>query len=84
MLQAVVLSLPTIESSYVNHTTKGITGFDHPEYPALAVALEALNAAEGYLWVCYQVNRIIIALTQRFFLAFNPWIWFSLWRLNLY
>jgi len=48
--KAVVLSLPTIESSYVNHTTKGIQGFDNPEFPALLVALEALNAAEGYLW----------------------------------
>jgi hypothetical protein len=49
--KSVVLSLPTIESSYVNHTTKGIQGFDNPETPALSVALEALNAAEGYLWV---------------------------------
>lgn len=67
MLQAVVLSLPTIESSYVNHTTKGITGFDHPEYPALAVALEALNAAEGYLWVCFQRHNIVIVLAHIFF-----------------
>ncbi|KIM85318.1 hypothetical protein PILCRDRAFT_817322 [Piloderma croceum F 1598] len=48
--KAVVLSLPTIESSYVNHTTKGIQGFDNPESPALVVALETLNATEGYLW----------------------------------
>ena len=51
ILKAVVLSLPTIESSNVNHTTKGIQGFDNPESPALIVALEALTATEGYLWV---------------------------------
>ena len=45
------MSLPTIESSFVHHTTKGIQGFDHPEYPAIRVALEILNATEGYLWV---------------------------------
>jgi hypothetical protein len=46
------MSLPTIESSYVTHTTKSIQGFNHPEYPVLRVALEVLNATEGYLWVC--------------------------------
>ncbi|KAF8560437.1 hypothetical protein OG21DRAFT_1531918 [Imleria badia] len=48
--RAVVVSLPTIESSFVSHTTKGIQGFDHPEFPALRVALEALNATESFLW----------------------------------
>ena len=50
-LQAIVMSLPTIESSFVTHTSKGIRGFDHSEYPAIRVALEVLNATEGYLWV---------------------------------
>lgn len=45
------MSLPTIESSYATHTTKGISGFDNPEYPAIRVALEVLNATESYLWV---------------------------------
>jgi len=45
------MSLPTIESSFVTHTTKGIMGFDHPEYPAVRVALEVLNATENYFWV---------------------------------
>lgn len=45
------MSLPTIESSYVTHTTKGIEGFNHPDYPVLRVALEVLNATESYLWV---------------------------------
>ncbi|KAJ4486251.1 Metalloenzyme, LuxS/M16 peptidase-like protein [Lentinula aciculospora] len=48
--KAVVMSLPTIESSYVTHTSKGIKGFDHPKYPAFRVALEVLNATESYLW----------------------------------
>ncbi|EPQ60716.1 hypothetical protein GLOTRDRAFT_30984 [Gloeophyllum trabeum ATCC 11539] len=48
--KAVVVSLPTIESSFVTHTTKGIQGFAHPEYPALRVASEVLNATESYLW----------------------------------
>lgn len=47
---AVVLSLPTIESSFVTHSTKGIQGFDNPEYPSVRVALEVLNATESYLW----------------------------------
>ena len=45
------MSLPTTESSFVIHTTKSIQGFEHPEWPAVRVALEVLNAAEGYLWV---------------------------------
>ncbi|KAI6047558.1 Metalloenzyme, LuxS/M16 peptidase-like protein [Pisolithus marmoratus] len=48
--KATVVSLPTIESSFVSHTTRGIQGFDHPEFPALRVALEVLNATESYLW----------------------------------
>ncbi|KAF9460806.1 Metalloenzyme, LuxS/M16 peptidase-like protein [Collybia nuda] len=48
--KAIVMSLPTIESSYATHTTKGIQGFDHPDYPIIRVALEVLNATESYLW----------------------------------
>ncbi|KIO08194.1 hypothetical protein M404DRAFT_134459 [Pisolithus tinctorius Marx 270] len=48
--KATVVSLPTIESSFVSHTARGIQGFDHPEFPALRVALEVLNATESYLW----------------------------------
>ncbi|KAJ7038105.1 Metalloenzyme, LuxS/M16 peptidase-like protein [Mycena alexandri] len=42
--KAIVMSLPTIESSYVTHSAKAIKGFNHPEYPAFRVALES------YLW----------------------------------
>ncbi|KAH8102439.1 Metalloenzyme, LuxS/M16 peptidase-like protein [Cristinia sonorae] len=48
--KAVVVALPTIESSFVNHWSKGIQGFSHPDYPALRVAAEILNATESYLW----------------------------------
>ncbi|THH28068.1 hypothetical protein EUX98_g6115 [Antrodiella citrinella] len=48
--QAVVVTLPTIESAFVNHWSKGIKGFSHPDYPALRVASEILNATESYLW----------------------------------
>ena len=47
-----MVSLPTIESSFVTHYGKGIRGYSHPEYPALRVASEILNATESYLWVC--------------------------------
>jgi len=47
---AIVVTLPTIESSFVNHIGKGIQGFDHPDYPALRVAAEVLSATESYLW----------------------------------
>ena len=50
-MQAVVVSLPTIESSYSSHITKGIQGFTHAERPALVVAAEILNATESFLWV---------------------------------
>ncbi|KAH6917298.1 cytoplasmic protein [Coprinopsis sp. MPI-PUGE-AT-0042] len=48
--KAVVMSLPTIESSFVTHSAKGIQGFDHADYPALRLAAEVLNATESYLW----------------------------------
>jgi Zn-dependent M16 (insulinase) family peptidase len=46
-----VITLPTIESSFVNHVGKGIQGFGHPDYPALRVAAEVLSATESFLWV---------------------------------
>ncbi|KAG8964011.1 hypothetical protein FRC03_002295 [Tulasnella sp. 419] len=48
--KAVVLTLPTIESSFGVHTAKGIVGWDHPEYPALRVACEVLDGIESFLW----------------------------------
>ncbi|KAH9858191.1 Metalloenzyme, LuxS/M16 peptidase-like protein [Lenzites betulinus] len=48
--KAVVVSLPTIESAFAMHTAKGVQGWGHPEYPAMRVAVEVLNATESYLW----------------------------------
>jgi hypothetical protein len=45
------MELPTIESSYVMHSTTAISGFYRPEYPAIRVTMEVLNATESYLWV---------------------------------
>ena len=47
------MGLPTTESSYVVHATKSIQGFKHPDFPVLRVAIEVLNATEGYLWVSH-------------------------------
>ncbi|KAI0304973.1 Metalloenzyme, LuxS/M16 peptidase-like protein [Russula brevipes] len=52
--RAIVVTLPTIESSFVNHVGKGIQGFDHPDYPALRVAAEVLSATESFLWIALQ------------------------------
>jgi Zn-dependent M16 (insulinase) family peptidase len=63
--KAVVVSLPTIESSFVSHYSKGLQGYSHPEYPALRVASEALNATESYLWVrlryFYTISSLILS-----------------------
>ncbi|KAF8527970.1 Metalloenzyme, LuxS/M16 peptidase-like protein [Hysterangium stoloniferum] len=48
--KAVVMTLPSIESAYSIHSTRSIRGFDHPDYPVFRVALEVLNATEGFLW----------------------------------
>ena len=41
--KAVVVSLPTIESAFVTHTTKGVQGWATPEYPALRVAVVQID-----------------------------------------
>lgn len=58
LFQAIVVSLPTIESAYAIHTTKGIQGFQHPDIPALKLAVEVLDATESYLWVCPSLSFI--------------------------
>jgi hypothetical protein len=49
--KAVVLSLPTIESSFAIHASQAFTGFNHSDYPALRTALEVLDGTESFLWV---------------------------------
>ncbi|KAG8934411.1 hypothetical protein FRC02_010045 [Tulasnella sp. 418] len=48
--KAVVVTLPTIESSYGVHTAKGLAAWDHPEYPALRVACKVLDGQGSMLW----------------------------------
>ncbi|CUA75459.1 putative protein C3H1,02c [Schizosaccharomyces pombe 972h-] [Rhizoctonia solani] len=48
--KAVVVSMPTIESSYALHTTQTGVGFDHADYPALCLACEVLDGIESFLW----------------------------------
>ncbi|KNE93504.1 hypothetical protein PSTG_13132 [Puccinia striiformis f. sp. tritici PST-78] len=48
--QVIVMSMPSIESSYAYHAAKGPQGFDHPDNAALMVAISVLNAMESYLW----------------------------------
>jgi hypothetical protein len=50
------MSLSTIETSFVTHTTKSIQGFDNPEFAVLRVALEVLEGYEGYLWVRHFIS----------------------------
>lgn len=62
--KAVVMSLPTIESSFVTHSSKGIQGYDNPDYPPIRVALEVLNATESFLWVCLRDSFFVPRLTM--------------------
>ncbi|KAJ3568798.1 hypothetical protein NP233_g5473 [Leucocoprinus birnbaumii] len=48
--KAVVMKLPTIESTFVMHSTRVNTWYDDPEYTAMRVAIEILSATESYLW----------------------------------
>jgi Zn-dependent M16 (insulinase) family peptidase len=42
--------MPAIEGSYSATYAKGLSGFDHPDLPALKLAVAVLNAGESYLW----------------------------------
>ena len=43
---------------------KGIQGFEHPDYPALRVAVEVLSATESFLWVCISYSQISTLLME--------------------
>lgn len=53
--QAVVVSLPSIESSFATHTTASIKGWDHDEAAVLMLACEVLDGAESFLWVRFSI-----------------------------
>lgn len=48
--KAIVVPLPSIESSFSYHVGKGPNRWNHPDLPAVKVALSAVNAIEGLLW----------------------------------
>ena len=47
---AYIIPMPTEDSSYSLHNAKGLDSYNHPQYPALTVALAYLDAVEGPLW----------------------------------
>lgn len=75
------MSLPTIESSYVSHTSKGIQGFQHPDYAALRIASEVLNATESYLWVCHSFCSTRIRVDHS--AEIHPWLRFGVWGIRV-
>ncbi|KAL2351715.1 zinc metalloprotease [Cryomyces antarcticus] len=48
---AYIVPMPTIDSSFAYFTAKGPSSYDHPQLPALMVALSYLDAVEGPMWV---------------------------------
>jgi Zn-dependent M16 (insulinase) family peptidase len=48
---AYVVAIPAIDSSYCVLTARGPDSYDHPDLPALMVAIAYLRAVEGPLWV---------------------------------
>lgn len=47
---AYLVPMPTIDSSYSNHTTRGPGTYTDPQRPALMVALAYVDAVEGPMW----------------------------------
>ena len=48
---ACIVPISTIDSSYAYLTARGPDSFEHPQLPALAVAVAYLDAVEGPMWV---------------------------------
>ncbi|KAF8307697.1 hypothetical protein DL93DRAFT_2064630 [Clavulina sp. PMI_390] len=48
--KGIVLSLPTIESSYGIHVTRIFQGWDHPDAAIIKLACEVLDGSESFLW----------------------------------
>jgi len=46
-----VVPMPTIDSSFAYSTARGLDSYDHPNLPALLVAITFMNTVEGPLWV---------------------------------
>ncbi|KZW02722.1 hypothetical protein EXIGLDRAFT_732962 [Exidia glandulosa HHB12029] len=48
--KAVVVTMPTIESTFSTFATKSINSWEHEDLAALSVAIEVMNALESFLW----------------------------------
>lgn len=48
---AYIVPMPTVDSSFGYFTTKALGGHAHPRLPALLLALNYLDAADGPLWI---------------------------------
>ncbi|EJU02584.1 hypothetical protein DACRYDRAFT_21645 [Dacryopinax primogenitus] len=64
--KGVVVTIPSIESSYSIHSTKSLPSWDHPDYAAMRVAVEVLEGMESFLWryirgagLAYGVNILV-------------------------
>jgi Zn-dependent M16 (insulinase) family peptidase len=47
---AVIVPMPTVDSSFCLSSAKGLTSYTDPQLPALMVAISYLDAVEGPLW----------------------------------
>ena len=47
---AIIIPMPTVDSSFCLSSAKGFTSYTDPQLPALMVAISYLDAAEGPLW----------------------------------
>ncbi len=83
-IQAVVVGLPAIESSYTNHTTRFAHGNGRRHYEARLMAQQILSMPEGFLWVCLASNAIELRVTETtIFSATDPRIWSCLWCIHI-
>ncbi|EGF99466.1 zinc metalloprotease [Melampsora larici-populina 98AG31] len=63
--KAIVISMPSIESSFAYHVAKGPQGYNHPDRPALTVAVSVLNALESYLWKAIRGTGLAYSASMR-------------------
>lgn len=63
--KAIVINMPSIESSFAYHVARGPQGFNHPDRPALTVAVSVLNAMESYLWKAIRGTGLAYSASMR-------------------
>ena len=58
-----VIPMPTIDSSFAYSTARGLDSYDHPNLPALLVAVAFMNTVEGPLWVAVRGTGLAYGAT---------------------